>query len=125
MNAAPHMFLTGYLSNIFTVGASAAFVIPSKDILITRMSIWDPGIPQGCTGVGTIAIATGSNGLPTTAIYSLNMNSSGTSFFSDSGPLSIAVTGGTPLWLEQTAKLTCNIFGSGPDATVSVEYVMQ
>ena len=120
MNAAPHMFFSGTIPGGLTEGELGAFAIPSRDILITRMSFQMQADANGCSPPGTLSLINWSNFTP----Y-LNMNISQVSNINDSGPLSIAIPAGTPIGVWVSNGPSCGIFGGAAGAAISVEYVMQ
>jgi hypothetical protein len=121
MHAAPHMYLTGFVPGPlggFTATA-AIFTIPSKDILITRLT--SAGL-NTCPGNGplTFSVFTSNGGF----LSGINLSSAPQSV-SDSGPISIPIAAGTQLFgLINTPD--CGSFGTAPsNIPVSMEYVMQ
>jgi hypothetical protein len=127
MNAAPHMSLTGYVPQPISAGVFVRpiFTIPSKNILITRMTSngWNP---CSSSGAETFTLYTGGqSGVALTAQYTLTLTG-GYPSINDSGALSISIAAGTPLWVISNATPSCPL-GSNPpgDIAISVEYVMQ
>jgi hypothetical protein len=121
MTAAPHMYLTGFVPG--PLGAytatQAIFTIPSKNILITRLT--SSGL-NTCPGNGplTFSVFTSNGGF----LFDMNLSSTPQSV-SDSGPISIPIAAGTQLFgLINTPD--CGSFGTAPaNIPVSIEYVMQ
>jgi hypothetical protein len=127
MSAAPHMSLTGYVPAPLNAGVVVRpiFTIPSKDILITRMTSngWNP-----CTNSGaeTFTIYTGGqSGVVLTSHYTQTLTGSFPTI-NDSGALSITVTAGTPLWVISNATPSCPLGSNSPgDIAITLEYVMK
>ena len=127
MSAAPHMSITGYVPAPLNAGVIVRpiFTIPSKDILITRMTSngWNP-----CTNSGaeTFTIYTGGRpGVTLTSHYTQTLTGSFPTI-NDSGALSITVTAGTPLWVISNATPSCPLGSNSPgDIAITLEYVMK
>jgi len=123
MNAAPHMYLTGYTQGPVSGDTiyQPIFLIPSRSILITRMTV--AGDPNGCSANPITFSIENENTTPWVNLFSLNLPASG--FTVDSGSLSIPVSSGTNLGVVFDPPL-CNIGASAPtNISISVEYVMQ
>jgi hypothetical protein len=118
MTSAPHMFITGFFPGNIGINETAAYVIPSKNILITRMSYKLGTNASLCAIGGTLSISYDSTG---TSIYHMGMGSSNTA---DSGPLAIPVAANSPLILTVSSAPVCPPAGGVANAAVSVEYVM-
>jgi hypothetical protein len=118
MTSAPHMFITGFFPGNIGINETAAYVIPSKNILITRMSYKLGTNASLCAIGGTLSISYDSTG---TSIYHIGMGSSNTA---DSGPLAIPVAANSPLILTVSSAPVCPPAGGVANAAVSVEYVM-
>jgi len=126
MNAAPHMYLTGYTPgpvNGQTI-YKPIFFIPTKNILITRMTV--AASPNGCSANPIpFWIENWNLSVPQDSVdlYDLYLPADG--FVADSGPLSIPIPAGTDVAVLFDPPL-CNIGVNPPtDISVSVEYVMQ
>jgi hypothetical protein len=128
MSAAPHMYLTGYVAG--PLGADTEVnpivMIPSKNIVITRMT--SNGI-NTCPNSGalTFSLYAGVNNIYQ-LLYQISLpgfNIQEVINVADSGPLSIGVTAGTPVFgFIDTPN--CGSFGTAPgNIPVSIEYVMQ
>ena len=126
MNAAPHMYLTGYVpgplsANYYTL---PIFTIPTKNILITRAVAF--GLST-CPSEGALifeiqTLPPGSQTLSNP--YNLDF-ATGYPVTADSGPLSISIAAGTQLY-GYIYTPNCGSFGTAPSQlTVSIEYVMQ
>jgi hypothetical protein len=127
MSAAPHMSITAYVPAPLNAGVIVRpiFTIPSKNILITRMTSngWNP-----CTNSGaeTFTIYTGGQtGVVLTSHYTQTLTGSFPTI-NDSGALSITVTAGTPLWVISNATPSCPLGSNSPgDIAITLEYVMK
>lgn len=117
MTAAPHMFFTGNLPGPLFAGQPAAFVIPDKNILITRFSMY-VNVPFLCSPAGTVSIV---NNLTSKDLRDLTI----TNPFNDSGPISIPIAAGTQVSVYVTTAPVCGIFPATRNGAVSIEYVMQ
>jgi len=117
LTAAPHMFFTGNLPGALFYGQPAAFVVPGKNILITRFSMW-VDVPVLCSPPGTVSI---ESYITDTFLYNLTIAGVTT----DSGPLSIPVAANTPLFVWVTTAPSCGINFPTKDGAVSIQYVMQ
>ncbi len=126
MNAAPHMYFTGYVpgplaANTYTL---PIFTIASKDILITRVVAF--GL-NTCPSSGALTLeidelAPGAQVLATQ--FSMNL-ATAYPVVADSGAIGVGVTAGTQLYVYILAP-DCGAFGTPPSQiTVSLEYVMQ
>jgi hypothetical protein len=121
MTAAPHMYLTGYVPGPLPAlsVAHAIFTIPSKPILITRLT--SVGV-NTCPNSGplTFSIFTSENGF----LGSIDLGSQNL-VASDSGPIAVSIAAGTHLFgLINTPD--CGQFGTAPtNLPVTMEYVMQ
>jgi len=120
MNAAPHMYLTGYVSASESNGSFPIFAIPSKDILITRLTVGS-GNPCPQDGSQYVSIETGDY-TSLKDLYDLNL-ALGTS--NDSGPLSIPIPAGSHLWVHLSPVPSCSGSWITLPWPISVEYVMQ
>jgi hypothetical protein len=115
------MYLTGYVPRPLgpTAIVRPIFTIPSRNILITRMTSngWD-----SCSELGaeTFTLSTGGQ-----AQYVMTLSNNPTTV-NDSGPLSIAVPAGTAVWVISGSTPFCLPTDTSPgDIAISVEYVMQ
>jgi len=120
MNAAPHMYFSGFFAGSIATGQEGAFIVPSKSILITRMTMMSGFSQIICSPPGTISIQKDNS--PVTYLYSLSF---GGPAASDSGPISVPVAGGTPIELIVSVGPVCGIYQGPNNVNVNVEYVMQ
>jgi len=123
MSAAPHMTIGGFVPAGLPadVDVTPIFMIPSKNILITRMSAYGR---NECTGGDeTYTLYVGNFALSQNAKYTLTIGT--TTFTVDSGALSIPVPAGTPVSVFSNPVPTCGLGTAAGDIAVSVEYVMQ
>jgi hypothetical protein len=126
MNAAPHMYLTGYVPGPLSGDTYTLpiFTILSKNILITRAAAY--GVST-CPSSGALTfeidyIPPGSQAL--SGAYNLNFATTNP-VITDSGALSISIPAGAQLFGYIYAP-NCGSFGTAPSSlTVSIEYVMQ
>jgi hypothetical protein len=131
MNAAPHMYFGGFFPGNIVQTQVGGYVVPSKDILITRVTLGGGGLglnfSGGCSPTGTIGIINISGGLSNLVpVYLLNIvQNSDPSYRSDSGPVSVPVAGGTPLVFDVWVGPVCGLNPGPNNLFLSVEYVMQ
>ncbi len=122
MNAAPHMYLTGYIQGTMSA-LEAEFpivTIPSRSILITRLVA--SGLST-CSQSGPLTFSL--TGRTSGILHTVTLSSDPSVEAVDSGPLSIAIPAGT-LVLGMVEAPDCGTFGTGPShISVSMEYVMQ
>jgi hypothetical protein len=121
MSAAPHMYLTGFVPGPLGAYTStqAIFTIPSKNILITRLT--SSGL-NTCPNSGPLSFYVFTQ--PGGFIAVLDLNSAAGSV-SDSGPISVPIAAGTQLFGVINTP-DCGSFGTAPtNIPVSMEYVMQ
>jgi len=119
MSAAPHMFVTGVFPGGLTAGMPPAFYfIPSKDILVTRFTMFVQ-IDTACSPMGTVSLLNAGNS--TVDYYDLNI----TNDFNDSFPISIPIPAGTQVWATVTTQPNCGLYTGVHDARVSLEYEMR
>lgn len=119
MNAAPHMYFSGFFAGNITQGQEGAFIVPSRSILITRMTMMSGFAQIICSPPGTISIRDDN---AVTYLYGQNFAGPPAS---DSGPLSIPVATGTPIELIVSVGPSCGIYQGPNNVNVNVEYVMQ
>ena len=119
MNAAPHMYFSGFFAGSIAQGQEGAFIVPSRSILITRMTMMSGFAQIICSPPGTISIRDDN-----AVTYLYGQNFAGPSA-SDSGPLSIPVAAGTPIELIVSVGPNCGIYQGPNNVNVNVEYVMQ
>jgi len=131
MNAAPHMYFGGFFPGNIVQAQAGGYVVPSKDILITRVTLGGGflgfNLSGGCSPTGTIGIINLSGGLSNLVpVYLLDIvQNSDPSYRSDSGPISVPVAGGTPLVFEVWVGPVCGLNPGPNNLYLSVEYVMQ
>ncbi len=131
MNAAPHMYFGGFFPGNIVQGEVGGYIVPSKDILITRVTLAGGSLglsfSGGCSPPGTIGIINMSGGLSNLVPVYLQdiVNNSTSSYITDSGALSILVSGGTPLVFEVWVGPVCGLNPGPNNINLSVEYVMQ
>jgi hypothetical protein len=131
LNAAPHMYFGAFFPGNIVQSQVGGFVIPSKDILITRVTLGggDLGInfSGGCSPTGTIGIINIAGGLSNLVpVYLLTIaQNSDPSYRSDSGAISVAVAAGTPLVFEVWVGPVCGLNPGPNNVYLNVEYVMQ
>jgi hypothetical protein len=131
LNAAPHMYFGGFFPGNVAPGQVGGYVVPSKDILITRVTLGGGflgfNISGGCSPTGTIGVINISGGpLNLVPVYLLDIaQNSDPSYRSDSGPISVPVAGGTPLVFDVWAGAACGLNPGPNNLYLSVEYVMQ
>jgi hypothetical protein len=125
MNAAPHMYLTGYVPG--PLGASQSYVpiftIPSKSISITRVVA--SSAPNTCTFTQFTAQIDTWDPVAESGVtqYTLDM-ATASPFVADSGSVSIPIAAGLQLSVDIFTP-SCGSFGTAPsNIAVSVEYVM-
>ena len=123
MSAAPHMTIGGFVPGGIPAGVDVnpIFMVPTRNILITRMSAY--GINRCTGGDQTYTLYLGSAELSQNAKYTLTIGT--TTFTSDSGALSIPVPAGTPVVVFSNLTPSCGLGVAAGDIAVSVEYVMQ
>src|SRR6202020_2180489 len=131
MNAAPHMYFGGFFPGNIVQAQAGGYVVPSKDILITRVTLGGGflgfTLSGGGSPPGTIGIINLSGGLSNLVpVYLLDIvQNSDPSYRSDSGPISVPVAGGTPLVFEVWGGPVCGLNPGPNNLYLSVEYVMQ
>jgi hypothetical protein len=125
MSAAPHMYLTGFVPGPLGADVSVfpIFAIPSKNIIVTRMTSMGNNT---CPNSGPLTFAAYAGGADSALLHSINLAPyTGTVNPTDSGPLSLPVAAGTPIQGIIQAP-NCGSFGTAPsNIPVSIEYVMQ
>jgi len=127
MNAAPRMYLTA--SNAGAVSSDTIyqliFLIPTKSILITRMTVQANGNDCSANPI-TFSIENEIGSIFAGGwvdLYDLNLPD--TDFTADSGPISISIPAETNLGVIFDPPV-CNIGANAPsNIAISVEYVMQ
>jgi len=118
MNAAPRMYFNAFFPGDLGDVAPGAFIVPSKNILITRMTIISYDYDLPCTPPGTISIENAAN---FSHIYDLNLGN--VLSWTDSGPIAIPIAAGTQL-IVFSYQAAC--VGDPPNnVAVNVEYMMQ
>jgi hypothetical protein len=131
MNAAPHMYFGGFFPGNIVPAQVGGFVIPSKDILITRVTLGGGflgiNFSGGCSPTGTIGIINVAGGISNLVpVYLLTIaQNSDPSYRSDSGAISVPVAAGTPLVFEVWVGPVCGLNPGPNNVYLNVEYVMQ
>jgi hypothetical protein len=113
------MYIAGFFPGNLVLGEAAAYVVPSKNIVVTRM-VYKLGTSAVLCqpGFGNVSLAFDGGG----SIVTLAFGSNNTA---DSGPLAIPIQANLPLVLMITDQPLCPPVGGVANAAVSVEYVMQ
>jgi hypothetical protein len=122
MRAAPRMTFSGFFPGFIGAGNMGGYYVPSKDIVITRMTLSGGVQSIGvCSPAGSISIANVVEPMFTLTLtdgYFRNHS------ITDSGPISLGVPAGTPLMLWVTDPPVCGILLGPNNIHVNVEYVM-
>jgi hypothetical protein len=119
MNAAPRMYFSGFYAGNLPDGQVSNFIIPSKNLMITRMTMISYNYALPCSPPGAVSIQDWTTG---TTLYNLNFDNA--HIYIDSGPIAITIPAG-----HQVALIShgagCGIFLPPNNVTATVEYMMQ
>ena len=123
----PRMVFSGFLPGNLGNGGIGGFFLPDRNIAITRVTASENSPGSNCSNDAFVLVETPTSlpSLTYTIFFQLDLDQE--KVFVDSGPLNIAISGGTQILIQAQPASGCTaITGQSPsDVFVNVQYVMQ